>query len=194
MICSLDFTSVYGGLAVGAGFALATWAAWSARFQQVGLHADGRAMAAVSSPNSAATHPAQVYASLIRQARARVELGHDASEIFERAIGLVRARRFFVISITIVLWTAVMLTAAHFFEGNSVCLRRMVDGAPVKLEHFARHAPPASATRVKWDAMARSHFEILGTASFSVSGYRQRLPVLKPAASVNRVEVARGPA
>jgi hypothetical protein len=194
MICSLDFTSVYGGLAIGAGFALATWAAWSGKYQVAGLGTTAPSGRGGVHAGNASETSAQLYANLIRQARARVELGHDASEIFERAIGLVRARRFFVISITIVLWTAVMLTAAHFFDGNSVCLRRMVEGAPVKLDHFASHPVPAVARDLRWDAMARSHFEMLGTASFSVSGYRQRPAVLKPAAAFHRVEVARGPA
>jgi hypothetical protein len=196
MICSLDFSSLYGGLAVGAGFAFTAWAVWFGKYQPSALRVSTPVLASGLRGQSTLSRSTDAYVSLLQQARSRIERGHDATEILERAIGLVRARRVFVIAVTLILWTAAMLSAQQFLGGNAKCLRRMAEGEPVKTQQLANHAIPA---RIGGEAgrdtvaLARQRDRALAIGRYSV-GYHEELITPSLPSHVNRLELVHGPA
>ncbi|MBL0370928.1 hypothetical protein JJB09_02705 [Rhizobium sp. KVB221] len=82
------------------------------------------------------------YAALMRQARSMIEHGSDASEILERAIGVVRTRRLFVMSLLFLAWAAGMALVVQFASGNSACLKTMASALTLQLDTTVAHAKP----------------------------------------------------
>ena len=195
MVCSLDFTSLSGALAIGAGSAFAAWAVWVGRDQLAAARLLPAAAGLRLSGPAALAHSADAYVGLMQQARLRIEGGLDASELFETAIGLVRARRLFIIVVTVILWAAAMLGAQQFFGGNARCLRMMVETKPAMTDFAIRHPlpvePAAARTRPAADEKT---MPMIRARVYTISGMHSLSSDPVPLLPATRREAAHGPA